>query len=292
MCSACEGATPSREPTTTVTSCAQCNAQIPVADAVATVRGNRLVQQCADCAAGRFPVAVTEVAPAPPPRRPSIQRLALAAVLLAFVAAPALTDLDTRIDLDSGVDTASDRVHQVRMDSRDGSLSYGDFMADDPRPVQWSHPLAGDRRLPRSPSRLFGAPRGRDNTRSECGRGHCGVDLGHLRGEVVHSAGAGIIDKIVLHDDGLSGRYVRIRHSSGYATFYMHLGRVHPNLEVGDEISAGAPVGTIGLSGIEHSSPHLHFGIRQGETFIDPEPILRKAAVRESEAPFPGPDQG
>ena len=113
----------------------------------------------------------------------------------------------------------------------------------------------------------------------------------------MHSAANGIVDKIVRRDDGLSGRYVRVRHSSGYTSFYMHLDRVHPNLDVGDEIRAGEALGTIGVSGIERSAAHLHFAIRLTnpsgrERFVDPEPLLRKATVRATEALFPGRDQG
>ena len=269
---------------------------MPVAGAVAVVRGGRVVQQCEDCASGRQHVFVVNDQPVVKPRRRLVAQLLFAGVLLVFVAAPA--SVGTRrvsLRLDPTGDDAPGRLHRTNAAPRARPLAYEAYMATDPRPVRWVHPLAGDRRLPRSPSRRFGALRVRPETRSECGRGHCGVDLGHLRGEVVHAAADGIIDRIVRSDTGISGRYMRIRHSSGYTTFYMHLGRIHPQLSVGDRVRAGAAVGTIGLSGISNSPPHLHFAIRKPQTdgtqrFVDPEPFLREAAVRAAQAPFPGRD--
>jgi hypothetical protein len=272
---------------------------VPVTDAVPLVRDGQVVQQCADCAAGRSSLVVLNDEPAPPPviNRGRAPLLAFVAVLLAFVAAPTFMEISsTPLDLEVTVDDVVEREHRAQIEARDEALLFQDYMANDPRPVNWHHPLAGDMRLPRSPSRRFGASRPHGEKRRECGRGHCGVDLGHLRGEVVHAAGDGIIDRIVRSDDEIGGRYVRIRHSSGFTTFYMHLGRIHPELEVGDDIRAGAPLGKVGTSGITYSAPHLHFAVRQvqsdgTELFVDPEPLLRKATVRATEAPFPGRDQ-
>jgi murein DD-endopeptidase MepM/ murein hydrolase activator NlpD len=216
--------------------------------------------------------------------------------VLALVAAPAMVEPSyLPLDLPPTVDAAG-RDARFRVTAWQRELQYGAFMADDPRPVRWHHPLAGDRRLPGSPSRRFGALRDRPGTRDECGRGHCGVDLGHRRGEIVHAAADGVVDRIVSWGDDLSGHYVRIRHSQGYTSFYMHLGRIHPKLDVGDEVNAGDPIGTIGMSGIRNSPPHLHFQICKkqpngDEVFEDPEPMLRTATVRADEAPFPGKDQ-
>lgn len=223
--------------------------------------------------------------------------LAFVAALLAFVAAPTFIEISsTPVDLQIATHDNIEREHRAQIAAREEVLLFQDYMANDPRPVNWHHPLAGDMRLPRSPSRRFGAARPHGEKRSECGRGHCGVDLGHLRGEVVHAAGDGIVDRIVRSDDDIGGRYVRIRHSSGFTTFYMHLGRIHPELEVGDEIRAGAPLGQVGTSGITYSAPHLHFAINAlqpdgTEVFVDPVPFLRKATVRATEARFPGRDQ-
>lgn len=163
---------------------------------------------------------------------------------------------------------------------------------DDGEPVEitWYHPLAAPRRLPDKADRRFGAAR--DGGRPECGLGHCGVDLAHHAGLIVHAARAGRVVRIVTDAERKGGRYVKLEHEGGYFTYYFHLGRIHPSLVVGIEVAAGDPIGTTGHSGIKHSGPHLHFAITRlrpdgGEEYLDPEPVLRRATLLDQPAPFP-----
>jgi murein DD-endopeptidase MepM/ murein hydrolase activator NlpD len=147
--------------------------------------------------------------------------------------------------------------------------------------LRWVHPLAGKRLLPVRDSLRFGAPR--PGTRpAECGQGHCGVDLGSQRGNVIHAAADGEIALAFAEIRGEAGRYVAVDHGDGIRTFYMHMDELRPGLEVGQRVRAGDPLGTIGQTGFA-TGPHLHFAITQeqrGRTwYIDPEPILRHAVV-------------
>jgi hypothetical protein len=156
--------------------------------------------------------------------------------------------------------------------------------------ITWYHPLAGRRRLPGKGDRVFGA--GRDGGRPECGGGHCGVDIGNSIGEVVHAASAGRVVRVVNEHDRKGGRYVKLEHAGGYASYYFHLDRVHPAMVAGIEVAAGEPVGTMGQSGIRFGRPHLHFAVTRllaggGETFVDPEPMLRRAVLLDAPAAFP-----
>jgi len=163
-------------------------------------------------------------------------------------------------------------------------------LSDDGEELTWIHPLAGpERQLPSSASRRFGAQR--TGTRPECGAGHCGVDLGHERGVVVHAAADGFVARIVRDRDRKGGRYVKLEHPSGFRTYYMHLDRIRGDLRRGTFVPAGAPVGTVGRSGIQRSGPHLHFAVsREGlvrERFFDPEPMLRHAILLDEPAKLP-----
>ncbi|HUS63049.1 MAG TPA: M23 family metallopeptidase [Kofleriaceae bacterium] len=156
--------------------------------------------------------------------------------------------------------------------------------------LTWYHPLAGRRRLPGKGDRVFGA--GRDGGRPECGGGHCGVDIGNSVGEVVHAASAGRVVRIVTDPDRKGGRYVKLEHAGGFASYYFHLDRVHPAMIPGIEVAAGEPVGTMGKSGIHFGRPHLHFAVTRlldggGEVFVDPEPMLRRAVLLDAPAEFP-----
>jgi murein DD-endopeptidase MepM/ murein hydrolase activator NlpD len=152
----------------------------------------------------------------------------------------------------------------------------------------WLHPLPGpERRFPIRNSRRFGAPR--EGMRpEECRSGHCGVDLGDHKGELVVASHDGVIERVVRVDDGSKeGRFVRIAHRGGLVvTSYMHLDRIRETLEPGTSIKAGEVVGTIGDSGVQHSGPHLHFAVSVRsapdgpELFIDPEPLLHLWPLR------------
>jgi murein DD-endopeptidase MepM/ murein hydrolase activator NlpD len=161
---------------------------------------------------------------------------------------------------------------------------------EEPKPVApmlaWFHPLLGaDRAMPESESRRFGAVRPQPRP-VECELGHCGVDLGHSEGQGVVAIFDGVVERIELDENkgGRAGRYVRIGHKDGkVVSRYIHLDSVRSDLKVGMLVRGGELIGRVGRTGIEHSGPHLHFGLslrpegRHGtpERYIDPEPLLR-----------------
>ena len=147
---------------------------------------------------------------------------------------------------------------------------------------RWQHPLAGPaRRLPERPSRRFGVGRDHDSPES-CGAGHCGVDVGEVKGEAVLAVHDGTVERVV-RDPGSDrgGRYVRLLHHGGrIVTQYMHLDEVEPDLKPGSHVRAGDRLGTVGDSGTKNSGPHLHFtfatraGEGSPEVYVDPLALL------------------
>lgn len=162
-----------------------------------------------------------------------------------------------------------------------------------PSLLDWIHPVADtDRLLPPQSTAHFGAGRpGID--RSECGRGHCGIDLGGPIGRSVVAVGDGVVLRIERSEngrDGRSGRYVRIEHSDGTLTAYMHLDAIEDGLEVGDRVDGGQQIGTLGATGIHTAAPHVHFalevpdvpgthGDHSDTTYVDPAPFLARASI-------------
>lgn len=147
--------------------------------------------------------------------------------------------------------------------------------------LRWVHPLAGTRQMPANESGRFTAPRPGARP-TECGRGHCGIDIGSVRGAIVHAAADGEIASIFAESRTEAGKLVAIQHGGGLKTFYMHLDEIRPGLEVGQTIRAGDPVGTLGSTGFVRSIPHVHFAITHeyGRTwYLDPEPVLRHSVV-------------
>jgi murein DD-endopeptidase MepM/ murein hydrolase activator NlpD len=167
--------------------------------------------------------------------------------------------------------------------------------------TKWIHPIVRVEELVSAfPGREFGARRkGIDRSRG-CGGGHCGIDL-HAengRGRPIVAVSPGILVKVERRrsgGDGMSGRNVRLRHEDGTFTTYMHLDSVMKGLEVGDEVTAGQQLGTLGSTGVSSHSPHLHFAVevpikkdngkgdhKRGYTrWIDPAPFLMMSRVIE-----------
>ena len=163
------------------------------------------------------------------------------------------------------------------------SAAYRDLWRDS----VWYHPLADAMEQPKHQDRRFGARR-RGKRPAECGRGHCGVDLGNF-GLLVRAAKEGVVEVVQRQATEKEGRYVRILHDDGYVSFYMHLHRIRDDLRVGMRVAGGEPVGVVGRTGIKRSPPHLHFALafRVGtkKIFVDPEPLLRRALVPDADAP-------
>ncbi len=145
----------------------------------------------------------------------------------------------------------------------------------------WVFPVSGSEEpFPLKPTRQFGADRNGRGSR-ECGLGHCGVDLGGPRGTPVVAVAWGVVTRIERRGHRSSGKYVGIQHPDSVLTAYMHLDDISEGLQLGDEVSAGDVIGTLGRTGIKHSAPHLHFSLAvpSGNRFvyIDPAPYLDRS---------------
>jgi murein DD-endopeptidase MepM/ murein hydrolase activator NlpD len=67
----------------------------------------------------------------------------------------------------------------------------------------------------------------------------------------------------------LCGNGVIIAHAGGWQTQYCHLAKDSVRVRPGQTVSAGAPLGRVGLSGAT-VFPHLHFTVRHQGQIIDP----------------------
>jgi murein DD-endopeptidase MepM/ murein hydrolase activator NlpD len=101
------------------------------------------------------------------------------------------------------------------------------------------------------------------------GRYHYGLDLHARRGEPVYSAGAGIVADAGA--SGAYGRFVRVDHGGGLASFYAHLDRVLARR--GEMVRRGQVIGLAGSTG-NATGPHLHFELRWRGRWVDPIAVL------------------
>jgi murein DD-endopeptidase MepM/ murein hydrolase activator NlpD len=105
--------------------------------------------------------------------------------------------------------------------------------------------------------------------------GHRGVDLGAPADAVVHAAGSGT----VAFAGTVAGRgVVSIDHAGGLRTTYEP---VTPQVSAGQAVRSGDPIGTLtaGHPGCP-AAACLHWGLRRGDTYLDPLALLGVARVR------------
>ena len=134
-----------------------------------------------------------------------------------------------------------------------------------PTVALWSAPLDGDWVV----TRPFDPPP------SQFAAGHRGVDLGGTPWSPVLAAG----DGVVVFAGMVAGRpVISIEHADGLRTTYEP---VDPSVAGGQRVTRGSPIGTLvlGHAGCPREAC-LHWGLRRGETYLDPLARLRPPRIR------------
>jgi murein DD-endopeptidase MepM/ murein hydrolase activator NlpD len=93
-------------------------------------------------------------------------------------------------------------------------------------------------------------------------RPHLGIDYGAPTGTPVQAIGAGRV--VFAGRKGGDGNMVRIAHSNGYETMYLHLSRIL--VRIGQRVEQGQRIGLVGMTGLA-TGPHLDFRILQHGVF-------------------------
>lgn len=94
---------------------------------------------------------------------------------------------------------------------------------------------------------------------------HYGVDIGAPEGEKIKCTAKGTAVEVGKHNE--YGNYILVQHSDEIYTMYAHCQSILP--KTGDEIQAGQVIATVGATG-NVTGPHLHFELRNGDTYLDP----------------------
>ncbi len=98
-------------------------------------------------------------------------------------------------------------------------------------------------------------------------RPHLGVDYGAPTGTPVVAVANGRVVSAAM--SGGSGNLVRLRHTNGYETYYLHLSRFAKGMRPGARVVQGQTVGYVGSTGLA-TGPHLDYRIRKNGTFVNP----------------------
>ena len=98
-------------------------------------------------------------------------------------------------------------------------------------------------------------------------RAHRGVDYGAPTGAPVVAVAGGHVLSATY--DTANGRMVRLRHPSGYDSYYLHLSAFGAGIRRGVRVEQGQTIGLVGSTGLA-TGPHLHYGLQKNGTWVDP----------------------
>ena len=98
-------------------------------------------------------------------------------------------------------------------------------------------------------------------------RPHLGVDYGAPTGTPVIAVATGTV--VSAGRSGGSGNMVRLRHTNGYETYYLHLSAFAPGIRQGARVTQGQVIGRVGSTGLS-TGPHLDYRMRKNGAFVNP----------------------
>ena len=98
-------------------------------------------------------------------------------------------------------------------------------------------------------------------------RAHLGVDYGAATGTPVIAVANGTV--VSAGWSGGSGRMVRLRHTGGYETYYLHLSAFASGMRPGVRVAQGQFIGRVGSTGLA-TGPHLDYRLKKNGVFLNP----------------------
>ena len=104
-------------------------------------------------------------------------------------------------------------------------------------------------------------------------RTHAGVDIAAAAGTEVRAPASGVVVEVT--EDVMLGTTVVIDHGGDLTTTCANLASV-PTVEVGDEVTVGDIIGSVGNTAIAESAlaSHLHFSVEREGQSVDPMELL------------------
>ena len=101
---------------------------------------------------------------------------------------------------------------------------------------------------------------------------HLGIDYAAPIGAPVVAVSSGSV--VSAGWAGGGGNQVRLRHSGGYETYYLHLSAFGPGIRAGAHVEQGQLVGRVGATGTA-TGPHLDYRLKRNGVFVNPLVVQR-----------------
>jgi murein DD-endopeptidase MepM/ murein hydrolase activator NlpD len=98
-------------------------------------------------------------------------------------------------------------------------------------------------------------------------RAHLGVDYGAAHGSPVVAVASGVV--VSAGWAGGGGNQVRLRHSGGMETYYLHLSRFGKGVRKGTRVDQGQVIGYVGATGTA-TGAHLDYRLKKNGVFVNP----------------------
>lgn len=117
-----------------------------------------------------------------------------------------------------------------------------------------------------SSSRITSGFGGRSSPTEGASSNHQGIDIGASSGSAIVAAASGTV--VVSTYSYSAGNYIMINHGGGVYTVYMHCSQLLAS--EGQEVKQGQTIAKVGSTGYS-TGPHLHFGIRSGGRYVNPQ---------------------
>jgi murein DD-endopeptidase MepM/ murein hydrolase activator NlpD len=109
---------------------------------------------------------------------------------------------------------------------------------------------------------------------------HQGLDLKGARGDPIRAANDGRV--ALARGCFYSGNTVVLDHGNGVHTLYFHLTQF--KVKAGQMVKRGQVLGTVGDTG-RVTGPHLHWGVKLSNVYVDPQALLRLPLAADPRAP-------
>jgi murein DD-endopeptidase MepM/ murein hydrolase activator NlpD len=95
---------------------------------------------------------------------------------------------------------------------------------------------------------------------------HYGIDYAAPAGTPIVSIADGLVQETTAHST--KGKFVRIKHSGGYETEYLHMSRYEKGIVPGAHVTQGSVIGYVGTTGTA-TGPHVELRLKKDGRFID-----------------------